>query len=77
MLHSDNSYARLRDNNSVCIYFFKENSKTHARDYETDTLYSNTNGLLLKRAYQLHADDDRVILTYTCKQQNFIHLLYV
>ena len=45
-------------------------------DYETDTLYSNTNGFLLKRAYQLHADDDRVILTYTCKQQNFIHLLY-
>ena len=34
MLHSDNSYACLRDNNSVCI-FFKENNKTntytHAR----------------------------------------------
>ena len=30
MLHSDNSYACLRDNNSVCI-LFKENNKTHTR----------------------------------------------
>ena len=28
MLHSDNAYACLRDNDSVCI-FFKENNKTH------------------------------------------------
>jgi len=28
MLHNDNVYACLRDNNSVCIYF-KENNKTH------------------------------------------------
>ena len=30
MLHSDNAYACLRDNNSVCIILFKENNKTHA-----------------------------------------------
>jgi len=28
MLHSDNSYACLRDNDSVCI-IFKGNNKTH------------------------------------------------
>ena len=34
MLHSDNSYACLRDNNSVCIFFLKKTTKhTHARTH--------------------------------------------
>ena len=41
MLHSDNLYACLRDNNSVCI-FFKENNKTHARTHTNK--YTNIAG---------------------------------
>jgi len=38
MLNSDNVYACLRDNNSVCIYFL-ENNKTHTHT-SSDITYS-------------------------------------
>jgi len=41
MLHSDNSYACLRDNNSVCI-FFKENNKTHTRAHTHKQVYKHS-----------------------------------
>ena len=42
MLHSDNSYACLRDNNSVCIFFFKENNKTNSCIYPTSWVFKRT-----------------------------------
>ena len=44
MLHSDNSYPCLRDNNSVCM-FFKENNKTHTKQIiimsQTSTFFTS------------------------------------
>ena len=41
MLHSDNSYACLRDNISVCI-FFKENNKTRTRTHAYTHIHAHT-----------------------------------
>ena len=53
MLHSDNSYACLRDNNSVGI-FFKQNNKTHThtRAQQTHTQ---------KQQHAQHFDKDKKV----------------
>ena len=40
MLHSDNSYTCLRDNNSVCI-FVSENNKTHTHTHTHIRTYAH------------------------------------
>ena len=37
MLHSDNSYACLRNNNSVCIFLLRKQENTH-NDNNIDSL---------------------------------------
>ena len=56
MLHSDNPYACLRDNNSVCI-FIKENNKTHTHAHAHAHTRTHTHTHTHARAQHTHIFD--------------------
>ena len=71
MLHSDNSYACLRANNSVCI-FFKENNKTHthARTHTQHTrAHTHTLRILilnLTHSWEIVGGGTRIVCPLLC-----------
>ena len=70
MLHSDNSYACLRDNNSECIFLLRKqpNTRTHARTHARTYTYAHT-----RTHTYTHAHTHIRTQTYTNTHNDFTH----